>query len=873
MSARTSPAQHHETQWLKKLGRILRSLLVAPVFLSLLMCFTLLSGGQFQEIYLRAEEPGREPQLFLGFLTTALLATSLLCGYLSSWYILRQTGIGIGRALIYRSYNDLTTDRRIVQFRNGIATFCALLPMLAIALGFLQAAENLQGYIQIYNKASNLLALDQPADSLPASMPSRLRWIALFWCIGSFALAVLLNIAVRLRFDVELRWRKARMGMPKFIHWLASLLLAMLWPLIRFIPALRENLQFDVEVHWRAARTRMPQFIHWFASLMLVIPWFLLQQFPDLFDDVFHFSGSLATLGLVLTMITTGLFFIGKWSRKFGVPIILLATTAFFGVGIVKWVLTGATPGHNSAFKEMTARDRAASLPPLQQEFEDWLLAREDLDQFEKIQRPYPVFIIAAQGGGIYAASAVGSLLAKLQDNCKNFSQHIFAISAVSGGAIGSSVFQSLMTEPGKNSGQVKFEDCWSKSGNTQDVDNNLQRRVRKVMRDDHLAPTIAATVPGLASKAIQVILYEILGLYSSDIRGRAKALECSFARSFQRSSPQRSAGRSSSWTEVCTTTNNSGLNKTTFADWRVLSKSAAPSLVLNTTWAETGDRVAFAPFRFRGRVGDDTLVAFNDFNQDIKANDVKLVEAAITSARFPAILSAKILRPDANSAKINSQRRWWNFVDGGYADASGVTTALEIYEALKTLENDKLPIKPDIRLIILTNAIPTTSLTDKTGHGLIHAISPLTTLMTIRAQTARRAIARAEKAIHEEDKHQSCEDDGWKVRRVTLDQENFSLPLGWMLSDTTENLVARLVGDLRFVKASQELGKFKSSKKTKSQRAADILFSNSCTLHSITRLLSGADSGLKPSVPVAVNPWEGVTRWSDISSDRGETY
>src|SRR5262249_28862744 len=40
---------------------------------------------------------------------------------------------------------------------------------------------------------------------------------------------------------------------------------------------------------------------------------------------------------------------------------------------------------------------------------------------------PYPVFIIAAEGGGIYAASAAATFLAELEDCVPGFARHIFA--------------------------------------------------------------------------------------------------------------------------------------------------------------------------------------------------------------------------------------------------------------------------------------------------------------------------------------------------------------------------------------------------------------------------------------------------------------
>ena len=57
----------------------------------------------------------------------------------------------------------------------------------------------------------------------------------------------------------------------------------------------------------------------------------------------------------------------------------------------------------------------------------------------------YPVYIIAAEGGGIYAAHHAAVWLSRMQDICPSFAQHIFAISGISGGSVGGSVFAGLI--------------------------------------------------------------------------------------------------------------------------------------------------------------------------------------------------------------------------------------------------------------------------------------------------------------------------------------------------------------------------------------------------------------------------------------------
>ncbi|MFX7866411.1 hypothetical protein ABTK37_20655, partial [Acinetobacter baumannii] len=59
-------------------------------------------------------------------------------------------------------------------------------------------------------------------------------------------------------------------------------------------------------------------------------------------------------------------------------------------------------------------------------------------------RQKFPLYVVAAEGGGIYAATHAASFLAEIQDMCPGFSHHLFAISGVSGGSVGAAVFNAL---------------------------------------------------------------------------------------------------------------------------------------------------------------------------------------------------------------------------------------------------------------------------------------------------------------------------------------------------------------------------------------------------------------------------------------------
>ena len=92
----------------------------------------------------------------------------------------------------------------------------------------------------------------------------------------------------------------------------------------------------------------------------------------------------------------------------------------------------------NHTIRLIVPRGNAAQPQPVMKtaanEFEQWYASRPNLEVYDE----YPVYIVAAQGGGMYAAYQTAIILSRLQDNCPAFRNHLFAISAVSGGSVGS---------------------------------------------------------------------------------------------------------------------------------------------------------------------------------------------------------------------------------------------------------------------------------------------------------------------------------------------------------------------------------------------------------------------------------------------------
>ena len=124
-------------------------------------------------------------------------------------------------------------------------------------------------------------------------------------------------------------------------------------------------------------------------------------------------------------------------SCEFHAPLLLLLVLAALVFGVF---------GLNDNHTVRRDRTRSKRLPPIQQpecirSRLSALAARQGgFDQ----EKPYPIYVVAAEGGGIYAAFRAATFLTSLQDLCPRFSHHLFAISSVSGGSVGAAIFSGL---------------------------------------------------------------------------------------------------------------------------------------------------------------------------------------------------------------------------------------------------------------------------------------------------------------------------------------------------------------------------------------------------------------------------------------------
>jgi hypothetical protein len=369
----------------------------------------------------------------------------------------------------------------------------------------------------------------------------------------------------------------------------------------------------------------------------------------------------------------------------------------------------------------------------------------------------HPLYIVATEGGGIRAAYWTAILLGEIQDRNRNFAAHLFAISGVSGGSLGATVFDALLAEP--NPGSFKFKD-----------------KAHDILSQDFLSPTLASMLyPDLLQRFLP---------WPIPCFDRGRSLEL---------------GWEKAWRDTMGNDRFAG----SFVDlWPPDATKWMPALFLNGTSVEKGNRIITSNLLIRDNFLDAEDAADKLASYSLGATQatchIPLSTAAHMSARFTFVSPAGHF-PDGS-----------RIVDGGYFENSAATTAYEIATRIKDWCALKKIANVDVKVIMISNDPRKSSIMiapakpgpepsepkrtkpeTVTGHFMGEITAPLYTMMNTR--TARGTYA--QKAIHHEQRRfkagvvkdpADAEHSGPPSPDIfyfNLRDTHVPLPLGWMLS------------------------------------------------------------------------------------------
>ncbi len=396
--------------------------------------------------------------------------------------------------------------------------------------------------------------------------------------------------------------------------------------------------------------------------------------------------------------------------------------------------------------------------------------------------RPIPLIVVTTAGGGIRAALWTALVLGAAQDQQPIFAQRVFAISGVSGGALGATVFAASQHLSGQGA------ECPAATRSPLHQCSALAAAY-EALSQDFLGPAVAAY-------AFNDTFGSLLSAIGFEVPSRATILETAWEDACQKAGCDRLGGA--------------------FHEALIRYPSWTPALFLNGTHIETGKRVITSPLAITPRHFDDALDFFA-----LHEREIRVSTAALNSARFPFITPVGRLGRD--------DKHYGHLGDGGYFENYGAETGAEIMRAVRrfafqyghyikpvVIEISSDPTLTAIDLarttrsqrsgqekncdgeqvrLTLDGPLGTKCLSGQFG-GLTQLTAPVTAVMEAREargiQTARRAWYQAEQGDGIALQFSLCPFSEKELNRP---------PLGWTLSaETRERMRAQVATMVRDV-------------------------------------------------------------------------
>jgi len=378
-----------------------------------------------------------------------------------------------------------------------------------------------------------------------------------------------------------------------------------------------------------------------------------------------------------------------------------------------------------------------------------------------------PIILVSSEGGGIRSAHYTSAVLARLADQCPRLARRIFAISAVSGAAVGAAAYRASL-------------DVLPLEGTTCDFDEDAapgprQAALDAMFRRDHLSPILAKQMfPELIQAFVPASTSESQSAFfprTDRQLGFELSLEHAFADAFD------------------VDRHNNPFTASAFGE--LGQARAAPHLLINMTETASGgvyvaSDLDLANMRARHRWLHDFRCIWspepaNDLVEPAcnQSPDFSLSTIAASSARFPVLSPA---------GSVRTHEATFRFVDGGYFDNSGAETLVGVVEHLQRQARERGQPAPRIAVLHIDSNPYRQRLPVK--WRLDFDIHELQAVLATREERQRISVGRLYN-MHRDRRFCS-------LRFVEVADNNVPLRLGWILSDpAAEELEAQAAAQL----------------------------------------------------------------------------
>jgi hypothetical protein len=427
-----------------------------------------------------------------------------------------------------------------------------------------------------------------------------------------------------------------------------------------------------------------------------------------------RYSGEVIGMFPVLMLVTTAaLLFVSAIFSRNSSPVAVISSLVS-GVLLLNLLAQGFFPPREFRYSAVSWKGQGAKeptdaeaikaqrdIPKLPAAFREWLeYRRPAIEAYNAKGQAYPIFFVSAQGGGIYAAYHPALTLARLADACPEFAHHLFGISSVSGGSLGSAVYAESIRAVSASplySAAARRAGC-TNMGDPTTSNTPVEGNVAGFFRTDLLSPVVASA-----------FLFDLPSFFVPQLRfqqDRSRALE---------------SGIEAAWENRGVPPAGGGMSADFYGRWK--PQEAAPALFMAATGVNFGVPVLLSQIDFSRAVpvtrsrrpaanekalqpaeGTSELVKsiIDQFAQPREvvqiglANildfrpDVQLATstAAVLSARFPFVTPPGVIgaNADVKAARTYQNTKYLELTDGSFYDNSGGVVAREVMRQMQAL-------------------------------------------------------------------------------------------------------------------------------------------------------------------------------------------
>jgi len=336
----------------------------------------------------------------------------------------------------------------------------------------------------------------------------------------------------------------------------------------------------------------------------------------------------------------------------------------------------GLTDNHDvrrlTGEEEAREAKRVAERPSLERHLAGWLSARAGLASEAS---PYPLVVAAAQGGGLRAAMWTAVVLGALQDRDESFACSLFAVSGVSGGAVGALAFvaglpEKLPCDGKRPSGACLLNDSLAacQPGRT-----DLADRLAEAFTGDFLAPTLAGGLfPDLVQKLTPT------GLVGFTLPDRQQFLELAWE---HRVAGLASAVQPHGFVQVVRPEPHDRARPALFLVASEVEKGRR--WIASDVWIDRQIFVdAVDTLTGQEHDGEAPAIVCSTDSSNCRPRILALPASAAAglSARFPYVSPPGML----HFAEQGGPDRVFHLLDGGIVESSGAATAADILNAIR---------------------------------------------------------------------------------------------------------------------------------------------------------------------------------------------